>query len=337
MTSLQGLRVLVVEDEAPIAMMLEDMIEDMGCVLAGSAASISEALRLVDSTGFDFALLDINLAGKSAVTVADRLAAKGIPFVIGSGYGRTGLPAHLQSRQVIQKPFLHGDLEKAIRASLEGPQNPIERKAEPRHQCLIYAGAPSDQLKGLAATIAAKLNAGYRCLYLNSPPMVAGIRTHLAAIGRDVEQDMADGRVVLSSSRDHLVDGKFDPRHMLSSLKAAHDAALSSGFAGLWASGDMSWEFGPEQDFARLVEYEQELEAFLQANPTICGICQYHSDILPREALRTGLTLHPALYVNETLARLNPHYAPNSSDPEPDTAPDWESAVPGLLAPGQVA
>lgn len=132
MTSLHGLRVLIVEDEAPIAMMLEDMIGDIGCLLAGSVASISEALRFIDKGGFDLALLDVNLGGRSAVTVADRLAANGIPFVIGSGYGRAGLPAHLQSRQVIQKPFLRGDLEKAIRQSLGAQQSPTQTKDIPR-------------------------------------------------------------------------------------------------------------------------------------------------------------------------------------------------------------
>ena len=320
MRSLQGLRVLVVEDEAPIAMMIEDMLQDMGCVVAESVASISEAMRVIDTRTVDFAILDINLGGRSAVTVADYLTTNGTPFVIGSGYGRAGLPVHLQSRKIIQKPFLRGDLEKAIRASLGAQQT--EAKTLPRHQCLMYAGAPSDQLKGLAASISAKLNSGYRCMYLNSHPMIAGIRSHLAALGRDVEKDIADQRLILSSDRTHLADGKFEPQRMLELLKSALDAALRSGFAGLWASGDMSWEFGPEQDFTRLAEYERGLEALLQSDPAICGICQYHTDILPPEIVHNGLVLHPALYVNETLARLNNHYAPGelhraaSSGPE---------------------
>jgi CheY-like chemotaxis protein len=120
MDSLQGLRVLVVEDEAPIAMMIEDMLEDMGCVVAGSVATVDDALQSVEKGGFDFVLLDLNLCGRNAQAVADALAAKHIPFAVGSGYGRAGLPVHLQNRPVLQKPFLGIDLERAIRLGVSG-------------------------------------------------------------------------------------------------------------------------------------------------------------------------------------------------------------------------
>jgi CheY-like chemotaxis protein len=118
MTSLQALRVLVVEDETAIAIMIEDMLADMGCVVAGSVGTIEDALRRIDKGGFDFALLDLNLGGRSAQDVADALVAKGIPFAFGSGYGRAGLPAHLKDRPVLQKPFLSDDLERVLRESL---------------------------------------------------------------------------------------------------------------------------------------------------------------------------------------------------------------------------
>src|ERR1700734_407877 len=119
----------------------------------------------------------------------------------------------------------------------------------PRHQCLIYAGSPSRHLAALAATMREKLEANYRCLYLNSPPMVAGIRSYLAADGLDVVQEVKNGSLVLSSDSGHLVDGVFDPARMLAMLADAVNDALAHGYAGLWATGDMTWELGSEKNF----------------------------------------------------------------------------------------
>jgi hypothetical protein len=178
----------------------------------------------------------------------------------------------------------------------------------PRHQCLVYHGEPSEHLAGLALLIRKKLDANHRCLYLNSPAMVAGIRAYLTSSGLNVSEAIIQKRLVLSSSHEHLVDNVFDPERMLDTLKQTHDAALNEGFAGLWASGDMAWEFGPARDFAALVTYERALERFFREHPTLSGICQYHADVLPDEVVQDGLSVHPALYINETLSRLNPHY-----------------------------
>jgi CheY-like chemotaxis protein len=125
----QGLRVLVVEDEAAIAMWIEDVLQDMGCVITGSAATVAEALRLVQQGGFDFVLLDMNLAGAKVEAVAHALAAAGIPFAFASGYGRAGLPDGLQDRPVLQKPFLSADLEKVMRQSLGAVNAPDYARA----------------------------------------------------------------------------------------------------------------------------------------------------------------------------------------------------------------
>jgi hypothetical protein len=178
----------------------------------------------------------------------------------------------------------------------------------PRHQCLVYHGDPSAHLAGLALLIRQKLDANYRCLYLNNPAMVAGIRAYLTSTGLNVSEAIIRKRLILSSGQDHLVNNAFDPKRMLDMLKETHDAALKDGFVGLWASGDMAWEFGPARDFATLVEYERALERFFRTHSTICGICQYHADVLPDAVVQDGLAVHPALYINETLSRLNPRY-----------------------------
>ena len=178
----------------------------------------------------------------------------------------------------------------------------------PRHQCLIYRGAPSGQLAGLALMIRKKLDANCRCLYLNSPEMVAGMYAYLTSSGLNVHQAAVEGRLILSSSHDHLVNGAFDPERMLSMLKEAYHLALKDGYAGLWASGDMGWEFGPERDFAKLVEYERALEEFFHTHPNLMGVCQYHQDVLPPEVVEDGLKVHPGIFVNETLSRINAQY-----------------------------
>ena len=130
---------------------------------------------------------------------------------------------------------------------------------ESRHQCLIYDGPPLQKLPVLTAMIRQKLEEGYRCLYLNSAPMVAGIRSYLAAKSMDVANEIAKGRLVLSSEPT-APGNNFNIDQMLFKLEDALDQALSDGYKGLWATGDITWEFGPEKDFTRLVEYEWRLE-----------------------------------------------------------------------------
>jgi len=72
------------------------------------------------------------------------------------------------------------------------------------------------------------------------------------------------------------------------------------------ASGDMTWEMGPDKDFSNLLEYEQRLEDFFQENEELSGVCQYHANTLPPEAVRQGLIAHSSIFVNETLYLINP-------------------------------
>ena len=182
-----------------------------------------------------------------------------------------------------------------------------------RHQCMIYEGSPAKHLPGLAQVIRAKLRANNRCLYLNSPPMVAGIRSYLAADGLDVAQEVQKGSLVLSSDPGHLVDGVFNPARMLAMLADAVNGALSHGYIGLWATGDMTWELGREKDFGKLMEYECGLEEMFRDRPALGGICQYHRDTLPEDALQVALSKHRGIYLNETLCRVNPFYSPAGS------------------------
>jgi CheY-like chemotaxis protein len=75
---LSGRRVLVVEDEMLVLIMIEDMLADLGCKSVTSAATIDKALALIDAQAFDFALLDINLNGSNSHPVAEALMARGV-------------------------------------------------------------------------------------------------------------------------------------------------------------------------------------------------------------------------------------------------------------------
>lgn len=104
---LAGLRVLIVDDEALVAMLLEDMLADLGCELAGSAGRVSQALELVrdPAVRFDVAVLDVNVAGESVEPVAQAVIDRGAAVVFATGYGESGVPAAFRGRPTLQKPF----------------------------------------------------------------------------------------------------------------------------------------------------------------------------------------------------------------------------------------
>ena len=114
----QKRRVLVVEDEALVAMLIEDMIHDSGDEMVGSACRLSDALALAQETQADVALLDINLGGVLAYPVADVLRQRGVPIVFTTGYGSAGLSERFQDCPILDKPFDQHSLEKAIHAIL---------------------------------------------------------------------------------------------------------------------------------------------------------------------------------------------------------------------------
>ena len=113
--TLNGLKVLVVEDEMLVSMLVEDMLADLGCTVVGPAAELDEAMTLAQGADIDLALLDVNLGGKPIFPVADALKARGVPFAFASGYGEAGLSEAHRGASVLQKPFREADLAKALR------------------------------------------------------------------------------------------------------------------------------------------------------------------------------------------------------------------------------
>jgi CheY-like chemotaxis protein len=115
---LTGRRLLVVEDEVFVAMLIEDVLESVGGAVIGPAARVSEALALIEEQNPDGALLDINLGGELVYPVADALARRGIPFVFVTGYGAEGVAAPFKGRPTIRKPFLPAAFVAQVTAAL---------------------------------------------------------------------------------------------------------------------------------------------------------------------------------------------------------------------------
>jgi CheY-like chemotaxis protein len=118
-----GARVLVVEDESLVAMMLADMLEEIGCTVVGPAATCARALRLLDEgQRLDLALLDVNLGGETAYGVADALSRRKVPFIFVSGYGAAGLDQGYAAAPILAKPFQPATLARAIGEVLALPR-----------------------------------------------------------------------------------------------------------------------------------------------------------------------------------------------------------------------
>ncbi|WPP02395.1 response regulator (plasmid) [Pseudomonas sp. HR96] len=111
-------RVYIVEDEALVAMLLEDMVTELGHEVVGIGARLEVGLAAAESVSFDLAILDINLNGQVSFPIAHALAKRGIPFLFASGYGAAGLEESLCTVPVLSKPFSMAQLDQVIRQRL---------------------------------------------------------------------------------------------------------------------------------------------------------------------------------------------------------------------------
>jgi CheY-like chemotaxis protein len=119
-TALKGLNVFVVEDEFAVLLMLEDMLAELGCNLAGTASRMAEALKLVGETSPSVAVLDVNVAGEPVYPLAEVLARRQVPIVFSTGYGGGGMDPQWRGRPILQKPYRIDDLQKALLAAIGG-------------------------------------------------------------------------------------------------------------------------------------------------------------------------------------------------------------------------
>jgi DNA-binding response OmpR family regulator len=111
-------RILIVEDEMMIAIMLEDMLDELGCAVAGIAGKPEEAMAFIESQPIEAAILDVNLNGAHSFAVAEALDERGVPFMFSTGYGAIVLEERYRTRPVLQKPFRQEELEAAVNVML---------------------------------------------------------------------------------------------------------------------------------------------------------------------------------------------------------------------------
>jgi CheY-like chemotaxis protein len=113
MAALEGLRVLVVEDEVMVSLELQEILLELGCGIAGAAGRLREARALAHEADCDLAVLDIDLCGERADDVADLLAARGVPFIF-AGYGEERIAERHRSAPLVEKPYTRELLRRAL-------------------------------------------------------------------------------------------------------------------------------------------------------------------------------------------------------------------------------
>jgi CheY-like chemotaxis protein len=107
-------RILIVEDESLVAMMIEDMVIELGHTVAGVAARLKEGLQMAEQGEIDFAILDVSLNGERSLPIAEALDARGVPYVFATGYGARGVDGAQRQALTLSKPFGIEDLRRVL-------------------------------------------------------------------------------------------------------------------------------------------------------------------------------------------------------------------------------
>lgn len=123
---LTGLHLLVVEDEAMVALMIEDILADLGCTAVEVAGTVAQGLAILQDPKppLDGAILDVNIGGEKVYPVAEALAAKGVPFIFATGYGIAGISEAFSHVPALAKPYEPRSLERLLASTLNRPPPP---------------------------------------------------------------------------------------------------------------------------------------------------------------------------------------------------------------------
>jgi CheY-like chemotaxis protein len=126
-TSERKHRILVVEDEAMISMLLEDMVLDCGGEIVGPVAKFDAALELAHEAEFGVAVLDLNLNGTLSYPIAEVIRERGIPVIFATGYGEKGLLDRFRDCAILQKPFSQKDFAEVVATACRQPVAEVRR------------------------------------------------------------------------------------------------------------------------------------------------------------------------------------------------------------------
>jgi CheY-like chemotaxis protein len=129
-SALEGLRLLVVEDEAMVAMMIENMLDDLGCVVVGVAGTVSRGLAMAGDEGLslDGAILDVNLGGEKVYPVAEALSFRRVPFIFSTGYGLDGISANFAHVPALAKPYEQQALENMLLSAIASAPHGTDKR-----------------------------------------------------------------------------------------------------------------------------------------------------------------------------------------------------------------
>ncbi len=175
------------------------------------------------------------------------------------------------------------------------------------HVCALYL-TPEEQLSAAVEYIRGGLNRGERCFYVCCEHELAEFRAALKRGGIDIEAEEARGAILLATKHDgHLEGGKFDPDKMISLLEKAVSDALSAGFKGLCAAGDMNWVLDGVPGTEKLVEYEARLNRFYESSHAL-GLCLYNLKTMPPESIDHCLATHKFVRIEGPILLSNPFY-----------------------------
>jgi CheY-like chemotaxis protein len=118
---LGGKRILIVEDSPVVGPFTADLLEELGCIVVGPAPNMAAARQLIESEKIDAALMDVHIRGERVFPLCEALAAKGVPFVLTSGYADWNMPEKWQDRPRLQKPYTLDAVDEALKTLLGAP------------------------------------------------------------------------------------------------------------------------------------------------------------------------------------------------------------------------
>jgi len=175
------------------------------------------------------------------------------------------------------------------------------------HVCTLF-GSHEEQLSAAVDYISQGLERGERCLYVCGEQTPSEFRCALRDAGIDVAGEEARGSLVLlTKETGHLKGGSFNASRMIAMLSTAVEDALSDGFAGLCAAGDMTWVLDEAAGSDELQEYEALLNHFYKSHRAL-GLCQYNRRRLPAGILDHGIATHPMIRIDGPILLTNPFY-----------------------------
>lgn len=172
-------------------------------------------------------------------------------------------------------------------------KNKLQLLTPGHHGCFFY-NDQQDAVDTSLVFLKIGLERNERCLFLSDPSTIEKTRSAFERAGIDTAREAEQGRLVLFSERDYLVNGRFDQARMIQFIGQAYQDTVKAGFTGMRGTGDVAWELGGDIDMEKLGQYEKKVDKFL-LNKKATLLCQYNLKTVGTEYLRDSLFCHNAV------------------------------------------